>query len=167
MATKTKVDVKESPPKRCATDVRGALPTRRATDVVVDVSSEALDARRENVAILDAQGVIVMVNAAWRAFSLANSALPGQMTPNTEVGASYLDAAERHGDGSEGADKAASGIRAVLSGRLDAFSLTYPCHTPHEQRWFTMTVTPVLWAGERAVLVAHANTTPRHRLQGG
>lgn len=131
------------------------------------MSPAALDTRIDHVAVLDAQGVILMVNAAWREFSRAWSPMPGQMTPFTDVGNNYLEVASRHDDRSDGADKAVAGIRSVLSGRLDAFSLSYNCHTPPEQRWFSMTVTPLLWEGQPAVLVAHADTTPRHRLQAG
>lgn len=145
-------------------DAAHPLPTGLPDDVKA-ISCADLDARKEHVAVLDAQGMIVMVNNAWRLFSLACSLQPGQMTPNTDVGVNYLEIAVKHGDGTDRANKAVSGIRAVLSARLDAFSLSYACHTPREQRWFTMTVTPILWAGQRAVLVAHADTTPRHRLQ--
>ena len=142
-------------------------PQVSTVDIADTVSRSDLDARGDQVVVLDAQGMIVMVNTAWRQFSRARSPLPGQMAPHTEIGANYLEIAARGSLRADGADRAVSGIRAVLSGQLDAFSLSYPCHTPCEQRWFRMTVTPLMWESQRAVLVAHTDATPRHRLQAG
>jgi len=125
----------------------------------------ALDEVADNAAVLDAQGVIVMVNLAWRQYALAYSPLPGQMPPNTDIGTDYLAVASRAFDAQDGASQAINGIRAVLSGKSDAFTLRYPCHTPHQQFWFTMKVTPLIWEGQRGVLVTHADSTPQHRLQ--
>lgn len=60
-----------------------------------------------------------------------------------------------------GEPNAAEGIRAVLSGQSDSFNLQYPCHTPDQQHWFNMRVTPILWAGQRGAVVAHADITPQ------
>ncbi len=126
----------------------------------------ALDEITDNAAVLDAQGVIVMVNLAWRRYALAYSPLPGQMPSNTDVGSNYLEVSARGCDDTpESASKAINGIRSVLSGKAEAFSLRYPCHTPQQQFWFTMKVTPLDWEGQRGVLVTHADTTPQHRLQ--
>lgn len=125
-----------------------------------------LDAITDNAALLDAQGVIVMVNRAWQQYALAYSPLPGQMPCGTDVGNNYLEVSARaRGDAFESASKAIKGIRTVLSGQADAFNLRYPCHTPQQQFWFTMKVTPQVWQGQRGVLVTHADTTPQHRLQ--
>ena len=126
---------------------------------------KALDEVADNAAVLNAQGVIVLINLAWRQYALAYSPLPGQMPPNSDIGTNYLEVSLRGGGAQDGASKAVNGIRAVLSGKADAFTLRYPCHTPHQQFWFTMKVTPLIWEGQRGVLVTHADTTPQHRLQ--
>jgi hypothetical protein len=123
-----------------------------------------LDALPDNAVVLDARGVIVLTNVAWRQYALAYSPLPGQATPNSDVGVNYLEVALRGHDPHDSASRAAQGIRDVLAGRMEAFCLTYPCHTPDEQFWFTMTVTPLEWDGDAAVLITHTDTTPRHRL---
>ena len=126
-----------------------------------------LDDIGDNAVVLDAQGMIVMVNRAWRHYALAFSKLPGQMPPNSDVGVNYLEIPSRDSDApdSASASQAVNGIRAVLSGKTEAFTLRYPCHSPEQQFWFTMMVTPLMWEGQRGVLVIHRDSTPQHRLQ--
>jgi len=123
-----------------------------------------LDAVPDNVAVLDGHGNIVMTNIAWRQFSMAYSPRPGQITPNSDVGVNYLDVSLRGNNPHDASFRAVQGIRDVLSGAMEAFSMGYPCHTPDEQFWFTMTVTPLDWEGQRGALVTHTDTTPRHHL---
>jgi PAS domain-containing protein len=124
----------------------------------------ALDLSHDNVAVLDAHGIIVMTNVAWRQFALAYSPQPGQATPFTDVGSNYLEVASRHLSSQDAPDQAVAGIRAVLSGKIRAFGMRYPCHTPVEQHWFTMNVTPLMWEGQRGALVKHSDTTAQHHL---
>ena len=84
-----------------------------------------LDALTAHIAILDDTGTIVAVNPAWRRFAENNSL----MMPRHAVGANYLalcDAAERNG--STDAAAMAAGMREVLAGRCEEFTLEYPCH---------------------------------------
>jgi len=122
-----------------------------------------LDALSDEAVVLDAQGKIVMTNLAWQQYSLANGPI-GVGTAAPELLFNDLELASRGHSPHQHTSRAVQGIRDVLSGHIEAFSLTYPCHTPKAQIWFTMTVTPVLWEGETGVLVTHTDTTPRHRL---
>ena len=56
-------------------------PSVTSTDTPSAVSDQDLDldARSDHIVVLDALGMIVMVNAAWRQFSQAWSPLPGLM----------------------------------------------------------------------------------------
>jgi hypothetical protein len=123
-----------------------------------------MDMVSDNVAVLDSRGQIVMTNVAWRQFALAYSLQPGKTTPHTDVGCNYIEVTSRCINPHEASGQAVEGIRAVLSGEIEDFCLTYPCHTPTEQRWFTMSVTPLEWDGQRGALVKHSDTTPRHHL---
>mgnify|MGYP001308276824 CR=1 FL=1 len=141
--------------------------SHRSADTPEDLKAQlrsALDSLSDNVAVLDTYGNIVMTNLAWRQFALAYSPQPGQTTPYTYVGSNYLEVASRCITLQDAADQAVEGIRTVLSGNLESFSLRYPCHTPIEQRWFTMTVTPLEWEGQRGALVKHSDSTPQHHL---
>ena len=113
----------------------------------------ALDALTNVAVVLDAQGVIVLVNQAWQHNALIDSPVSGASTPNAGLGSNYLEVTARDQDPTDGSRQALLGIRSVLSGNSDAFSLRYPCHTPTEQRWFTMRVRPVDWQGDRKSVV--------------
>ncbi len=120
-----------------------------------------LDALSANLAILDENGVILAVNRAWREFAEANSS---GLTDPAHLGVNYLSVCETSaGPHSEGAAEMAAGIHAVMSGKQDEFSLEYPCHSPHEKRWFNARVTRFPGAGALRIMVAHENIT-EHKL---
>ena len=115
-----------------------------------------VNALSAHLAILDETGTILTVNRTWRQFSQANSIT----SVGCVEGANYLtvcDAAA--GPDSEGAAEFAAGIRAVLRGTQDEFSLEYPCHSPTERRWFIGRVTRFPGEGVTRVVVTHENIT--------
>ena len=50
------------------------------------------------------------------------------------------------------------GIRRVLDGNAEAFSIEYPRHTPTEQRWYVMHVAPIEHPGG-GVIISHVNVS--------
>ena len=93
-----------------------------------------LDALPANVAVLNSDGVIVAVNKSWRQFAVKNGD-PDQRASG--VGANYLDVAQRTSMFfCQEARAACQGIRDVLDGTAQAFSLEYPCHSPDQKRWY-------------------------------
>ena len=117
------------------------------------------------IAVLDRNGVIQAVNEPWRRFALENSPEPGKPAPHTEIGANYLEAGQLGiGSTSEEAMKTLAGIQSVLEGRLPSFSLEYPCHSPQQQRWFSMTTTPLSPSGLGAV-ISHVDITERKQAE--
>ncbi len=117
-----------------------------------------LDSVAAQVCLLDERGTIVEVNEPWREFGRENGG-------GADVGTSYLDVCDRAaGAGSESAERTAAGIRAVLDGRLTAFTLEYPCPSPSATHWFTLTVTP-LGGERRGAVVAHSEISERKRAE--
>ncbi len=116
-----------------------------------------IDALPEHVAVLEADGTIAMVNAAWIRFARANGDTDLRWSG---VGANYLDACATSTVSEEGlqAAKARLGIKSVLEGTSSSFSMQYPCHSPTEQRWFVMNVAPIHGQYHGAV-VSHINIT--------
>ncbi len=99
-----------------------------------------LNAIPSQVAIINLDGEIVMVNTAWEQFGQHNGLPPGYRS----VGSNYLAVCrDAVGTEEEGAYAAAVGIRQVLGGLLPLFTMEYPCHSPDVQRWFRMQVTAV------------------------
>lgn len=114
------------------------------------------------IALLDPDGVIISVNAAWRSFGAENGLLP----PNAALGVNYLEVCDRaKGKTSIEAPFAAAGIRAILSGRETSYFLEYPCNSPRENRWFLMTVHPLSEDLRDGAVVMHTNITERKRAE--
>jgi len=122
-------------------------------------ASATLDALSEHVAVLDERGTILSVNRAWREFAEANSTSAEGLNER----ANYFTVCERATGGEDGGGAArfAAGLRAVIGGEMDEFSLEYPCHSPTQQRWFIARVKRFKFDGEVRAVVTHANITTR------
>src|ERR1035437_32048 len=114
------------------------------------------------IAVLDHNGVIVAVNQPWIQFGLENGPEPGTSAPNTGVGVNYLDVCKNSlRNGSQDAAQALEGIRSVLDGEVRTFSYEYPCHSPTQQRWVRMIVTPLVIKQLGGVVTTHTDITLR------
>jgi PAS domain S-box-containing protein len=110
------------------------------------------------IAVVDAQGAIVSVNGAWQEFADRNNADEKVRKP---VGVNYLEVCEKSAlSGDESAKEALDGIREVLSGAKNYFTMEYPCHTTVNLRWFVMRVLPLKDRSGR-VIITHQDVTPR------
>jgi signal transduction histidine kinase len=128
-------------------------------DYLPEAAFQSLPAQ---VAVLDRDGIIIFVNAAWKAFAYENGA---PALAENSVGINYLEVCDRAIEAkSELAQEAQTGLEAILAGSLSLFTLEYPCHSPQEQRWFLMYATPLLGETGKAV-VAHLNITQRKHLE--
>lgn len=122
----------------------------------IDFNQAVLDSLSAHIAVLDQAGTIIAVNQAWRRFAAWNGGTPAE----TGVGVNYLAVcANATGDSAAEAATIAARIQDVIAGRMDHFSLEYPCHSPSEQHWFLFNVV-VRLDGEGAV-VSHTNITKR------
>ena len=80
----------------------------------------AIEAIPANIALLDADGVIIRVNSDWIAFASRN----GGRRDKIGVGTNYLDACEKAvGPDAEQAKRFADGVRSVLGGSAERFSM--------------------------------------------
>jgi PAS domain S-box-containing protein len=117
-----------------------------------------LNALPANIALIDTEGVIIAVNEGWRHFAGANAF----QDTASGVGQNYLKICEQVQDGhAQEANAVAAGIRSVLNGTAKKFELEYPCHSPTEQRWFRLTVTPLEKTRATGAVVMHLNITQR------
>jgi len=95
-------------------------------------------ARPVEVAILDSDGVVTWVNAAWEEFCRAN----GGSLARCGVGTSYFDACEGAPDDPQ-SHLAVSAVRMAIKGELPAPAwLTMACDSPDQSRWFEMSIAP-------------------------
>ena len=123
-------------------------------DLLARVALDNLPAR---MAIIDESGIIVTVNRTWQEFAATDCLGAGA----TE-GVDYLRACEAaEGDGGREGAHLAEGIRSVLSGRRQEFTMDYACHFPGERRWFVVWVDSLLIGDARWAVITHVDITGR------
>lgn len=117
-----------------------------------------LDSLPEQIAVIDASGVIIWVNKPWNTFAEENGAIIGQDWRKV----SYLDVClSAFTSGDPEAGEAYKGLLQILSGDTDYFYYEYSCHSPWEKRWFIMRVRKLDWAGPKHFLITHQDITAR------
>jgi PAS domain S-box-containing protein len=149
---------------------------RRAEQAIRDAQEFAqstIDALSSHVCVLNEAGIIIAVNKAWREFAAANR------RSDTELLKAESPILDRFGEGidylavcdrSAGADAAlgaefAVGIRNVLHGENEQYSLEYPCHSPAEQRWFIGRARRFSVNRLPRILIEHINITELKRTE--
>ncbi|HEX7436341.1 MAG TPA: PAS domain-containing protein, partial [Caldimonas sp.] len=120
------------------------------------------DSTLNQMAVLDAAGIINDVNNAWRSFGRANGRGTGGLGERDDVGTDYLAVCRQAAGSDPDARLALDGIAEVLRGERDAFAMEYACHSPTQQRWFAMSVTPLRFQRGGAVIV-HTDISKRKR----
>lgn len=108
---------------------------------VVDAVGGPADPRGDEppveTALLDTDGVIVWVDAAWCEFCLANGGDPGR----AGIGVSYLALCDAAGPADRHSAAMAAAIRTALRGDLPApMRVVVPCHAPTRSRFFDVLV---------------------------
>src|SRR5580765_1421520 len=87
-----------------------------------------VDSLASQLAVLDREGNIILVNEAWKRFARENAA--GDLQ-NYCVGLNYLEVcSSASGVSAEGAKDIQAGLEEVLSGARERFFFEYPCHSP-------------------------------------
>jgi signal transduction histidine kinase len=114
-----------------------------------------MDALSARIAILDEQGVIMAVNAAWRR-SMEENCLP---EPVSDVGTSYLAACDAAIPRQPEVEETAAGLREVLRGERREFLGYRACRTPKGLRWFQIRATCFGDEMARRVVLAHEDIT--------
>ena len=120
-----------------------------------DFFESILDLIAEHIVVIDRYGVILYVNRAWIEFAIAN----GLGAPQW-IGENYLyacDRAVKSGDISAGA--AADSIKSVINDANLVTNFEYQCHSPNEQRWFSMRT--CAFVASEAYVISHRNITER------
>jgi diguanylate cyclase (GGDEF)-like protein/PAS domain S-box-containing protein len=158
------------PPDEFPTACSGPPPTKlnelvtvastgfEVTDQTQHMGWPVLDALPTAVAVLGSDGTIMATNLAWKRLALER----GESASTRGVGANYLAVCEgAQGPGAEDAALAARGLRAVMAGDRDVFTLEYDRNDHGDRRRYLMMVSPVA-SGSGSVVVAHLDITDRH-----
>lgn len=122
---------------------------------LAELNSAILNSLPALIALLDARGHIIAVNEAWR----ASRHSAGLANPAWGIGSDYVNLCARL-DKERVSDAAAvaQGLKEVLLGARDSFSIEYAIHTTAVKRWFRMVGTPVSGGG---AVVMHLDVTDR------
>jgi PAS domain S-box-containing protein len=150
------------------TGLSSDITDRRLAEQAIRDSREfaqaTIDALSSHTCVLDEEGTIIAVNDAWKNFAESNR---GEVSGACLCeGANYLAVCDRStGPESDEAVHLAAGIRAVLEGTRQQYSMEYPCHCPSEQRWFIARITRFFGNGRPRILVEHINISERKQAE--
>lgn len=117
-----------------------------------DFHRHILDSVTDNICVINKHGEIVYTNQAWREFAAEN----GAPRDTDFQGVNYISVCEQTEN-----NEALKGILRVISGEADCFSYEYPCHSPSQQRWFLMRITPLARDDHEYFVISHQNITLR------
>ncbi|MBA2340469.1 MAG: PAS domain S-box protein [Pyrinomonadaceae bacterium] len=108
---------------------------------------------------------MILVNEAWRRFARDNNGGAEEAISRTDVGANYLQVCGQSSSNSNGETQSVyEGIKGVLDGARDGFTLEYPCHSPVGERWFLLYANP-LPGGRGGAVISHVDITERKRAE--
>lgn len=141
-------------------DISGRRRAEEAQRDIEELNRMTLQALPAHIAVIDRQWGIIAVNEAWANFAGDNGA-NGDLA--VVVGSNYCDVCHRVTAAEHAADaeQALAGIEAVLSGAQEQFTMEYPCNSPQQQRWFSMTVVPLGRGGVGGAVIAHTDISAR------
>jgi nitrogen fixation/metabolism regulation signal transduction histidine kinase len=123
------------------------------------LSRAVLNAVMANIAVVDKQGTIIIINEGWERFALENGCEP--QSHKVGVGANCLEVCERAAAGLDNEAQAVlNGIKAVLAQSQATFKHEYSCPSPTEQRWFSVRAS-YLNKAEGGAVIVHLNITER------
>ena len=109
-------------------------------------------------AILNTEGIIILVNSAWRSAAMLYPKLKGGSLGCE--GVNYLAVCEKAmGSGSIEANKVARAIRAVNADYSKIFTSQYPCHSNGDKRWFEVKVSAYKHFNDVCCVVTHMPIT--------
>lgn len=109
----------------------------------------AIDSLASSSALIDSRGVVLMTNLAWKRFAGEN----GGGEP-AGIGANYFSACAA-ADDDIWAARAGSGLRSIVAGQAQSFSMIYPCHSATCESWYRMDATPCDGWAPGCILVTH------------
>lgn len=118
-----------------------------------------LDSLPAHISVLDKTGVIVTVNRAWQNFASENCVI--EQIAATGIGQNYLKVCETSAIFEESTKDVVENLRVILSGELQEFSVEYPCHSPHEERWFILQAS----AMKDGAVISHIDISARKRAE--
>jgi PAS domain S-box-containing protein len=125
-----------------------------------DLNVSILQSLRGHLAVLDSEGRIVVATVRNPEFV----ALNGINAQDIRVGESYLAKCRASAEaGDQDAAAALAGIQALYDAKTEIFEMEYCRKSGTEQRWFSMSATPLGCSPGKGVVISHEDVTLRKR----
>ena len=140
-------------------DVTEAAQAHIETRQSKDFAQATLDSLGAYVVVLNERGQILAVNAAWQQMTR------GAATRNVGIGADYISVCDAIGVQDGYAATIARSLDEMLKGKLDAFVVEYPFHSPAGERWLTLGASRHIGAGPPKMVLQHHDITSRVRAE--
>lgn len=117
-----------------------------SSDIKIDTS--LLNSLQSHIGIIDQDGTVIHINKAWASFGDENT-----LIKRTQEGANFFEMLQKAIElGNDYALKLLMGMKKVITGKKDSFSLTYPLQNNTNSFWFKLTMRPCN-EGQRYVIV--------------
>jgi PAS domain S-box-containing protein len=131
-------------------------------EVLTKEQSAILNTLPASIALVDNEGAIIKVNDEWINFGLTN----GLTDSYNHINSNYIKVSAKSSgkDELEGIQMA-NGLREVLKGEREYFSMEYPCDSPSEKRWYKAEVRPIKGNLLHGAVVMHVNISERKRAE--
>ncbi len=124
--------------------------------------SALLNTLPASIALLDNDGRILKINDEWTNFGKFN----GLLESYEHIGKDYIEISEKSfGKDEEDGKRMAAGLREILSGEREYFSMEYPCHSHSEKRWYKAAVRPFRTQMLIGAVVMHFNISDRKKAE--
>jgi diguanylate cyclase (GGDEF)-like protein/PAS domain S-box-containing protein len=121
-------------------------------------AQSTIDSLGQPICVIDEDGTILAVNRAWP--KIMN--LEGSYLALATIGANYLDLCELgNGSSLSLARELAAGIREVIHGRRDSFTLEYAFQSQDQKRYIRSRVTRFHGANPVRTTIVHTDVTSR------
>ena len=131
-------------------------PTSESLDFSGPLAKTVINSLSANIAIIDAKGVILETNQAWRNYATLNQ-MEGA---NDSIGVNYLKLCDATiGKEAKDARNVAAGIRSVIRGEIKEFMYDYPCHGPDGRHFYYVRAIRVAEQEPIRVVVSHEDIT--------
>jgi PAS domain S-box-containing protein len=115
------------------------------------------------IAVINAEGDILMTNEAWERSSRAR----GVTDPHVaSVGSNYFAVCQNAAQaGDRVAQEALDGVKSVSRGEIPLFTQEYLCPTPEGATWYSMMASPLI-DQPGGVVISHTEITERKEIEG-
>ncbi len=120
--------------------------------------SAILNALPPNIVLLNEAGKIIAVNESWKKLTIENNL----GVPKYGIDYSYIAIAEKAIRVDEQSwKKIGKGVKEVIAGLTEEFSLEYSCYSKNRKLWFHVIVVPLTDKTKKGAVVLHIDITDR------